>query len=116
MITFLTAVLTCRRLVLPPTAVRLLPSGSWSDRAKSFLRGNTKKKLKAGQASEDSDAQQQVLNHSLKSTSVSYSLVSMPGYPTRKALKAKKWHLWHCIESSTHTQSASLPGLRRLQP
>lgn len=28
----------CRRLVLPPTAVRLVPHESWSSRAKSFLR------------------------------------------------------------------------------
>ena len=49
-----------RRLVLPPTAIRLIPGDSWSDRAKSFLRGASKKKKKAGHSKAPSSGAPQV--------------------------------------------------------
>lgn len=38
----------CRRLVLPPTCTRLVPSESWTSRAKSLFTLPTKKKGKGG--------------------------------------------------------------------
>lgn len=40
--------MVCRRLVLPPTCTRLVPSESWTSRAKSLFTLPTKKKGKGG--------------------------------------------------------------------